>query len=596
MTKQGKKTELTLAARTLYPYFSSGLFQAGVLAVLALAPLAYMREVYGPVLNARNNETLLIVTLLLIFLVSIYGFIDWSRSRVLYAAAMRLDEILSQRIFNAVFKGNLLGHPLSKSALSDFQGIKQFLASPAMSALLDAPFATLFLVLTFLIHPLIGVLAFAGALLAFIVAYFTEREVRDSMQAAFKAATESRDELSEIAKNAQVVQAMGMTASIWSRWQRQHERFLEGQSSASAKQSLGQSASKVVMLLQGSIVLGVGTFLYLIGILPIESAVMLIIAKLLGGLAMKPLLQLIGSWKLVVGARDQFLRLETFLQEIPEKQTSMPLPTPSGQLAVSQLTVRPPRLKYPTLRDVSFQLKAGSLLAVIGPSGSGKSTLARALVGLWQPLAGSVRLDGVEISKWDKEELGPFLGYLPQDVELFEGTISENIARFGVADTEELSLAIQRAGLQEVVGINPEGLSMQIGQEGQRLSGGQKQRVGLARAIYGRPRLVVLDEPNANLDEAGDMQLASTLQQLKREGCTIIVISHKKSILKVSDYLLVLDQGAPKLFGPTTAVLEKMRESIKALGKQIPPEQPSAVESGTAPAGPPLTAPAGGAA
>jgi len=595
MTKQGKKTELLLATRALYPYVSLGLFQAGALAVLALAPLAYMREVYGPVLNARSNETLLVVTLLLVFLVSIYGLIDWSRSRALYAASMRLDELLSQRVFNAVFRGNLLGHPLSKNALSDFQGIKQFLAAPAMSALLDAPFATLFLVLTFLIHPLIGALAFAGALLAFIVAYLTEREVRGSMQAAFKAATESRDELATIAKNAQAIQAMGMTANIWGRWQRQHESFLEEQSYASAKQSLGQSASKVVMLLQGSIVLGVGTFLFLIGILPLESAVMLIIAKLLGGLAMKPLLQLISSWKLVVSARDQFARLDAFLQEVPEKQASMSLPVPCGQLSVSQLTVRPPRAKYPTLRDVSFQLKAGSLLAVIGPSGSGKSTLAKALVGLWQPLAGSVRLDGVEISKWDKEELGPFLGYLPQDIELFEGTIGENIARFGNANPQDLSLALQRAGLQDVVSENLEGLDTPIGQEGQRLSGGQKQRVGLARAIYGCPRLVILDEPNANLDEAGDLQLSTTLQQLKQEGCTVVVISHKKSILKVSDLLLVLDQGAPKLFGPTTAVLEKMRESIKALGPQTPKEQPAAVRSDVLQAGPPLSAPAGGA-
>jgi len=561
--KQKNQTELRTTIGELFPYLSVGLLQAAVLTLLALAPLGYMREVYGPVVNARSNETLLFVTLLLTFLVVVSGFIDWTRTRVLAAASVRLNELLAHRVFDAAFKANLDGRPGAKNALSDLQGLRQFIVSPAMWALLDAPFATFFLVLVFFIHPLIGALTFAGAVLAFVVALLTEREVRGSMRQAYTHANDSRDALAAITKNAQAVEGMGMSANLLSRWQKQHNSFLAEQSVASAMQSVGQSASKVVMLLQGSIVLGVGTLLFLTGVLSIQSAAMLIIAKLLGGMAMKPILQLVSSWKLMIGARDQYMRLEAFLEQVPKKEPSMALPAPKGYLSVYELTARPAGAKFPTIRDISFEMKPGRLTAVIGPSGSGKSTLARVLVGLWQPLAGSARLDGVDIGKWDKDELGPHLGYLPQDVELFEGTLAQNIARFGEINIDQLSLAISRAGLTDVIAGHPDGINMQIGQDGHYLSGGQRQRVGLARAIYGNPQLIVLDEPNANLDEVGDAILMATLKQLKAEGCTIVVISHKKSLLRVSEYLLVLASGRPKLFGPTAKVIEKMQESLK---------------------------------
>jgi ATP-binding cassette subfamily C exporter for protease/lipase len=582
--KQKNQTELRSVLGQLTPYLSVGLLQAAVLTVLALAPLGYMREVYGPVLNARSNATLLFVTLLLVFLVVISGFIDWTRTRVLTAASVRLNELLAHRVFDAAFKANLDGRPGAKNALSDFQGIRQFINSPAMAAILDAPFATFFLVLVFFIHPLIGALTFAGATLAFIVALMTEREVRGSMRQAYTHANDARDALAAITKNAQAVEGMGMSANLLRRWQKQHDNFLAEQSVASATQSVGQSASKVVMLLQGSIVLGVGTLLFLTGVLSIQSAAMLIIAKLLGGMAMKPILQLISSWKLMIGARDQYTRLEAFLEQVPQKEPSMPLPAPQGHLSVYELTARPVGAKYPTIRDITFEMKPGRLTAVIGPSGSGKSTLARVLVGLWQPLTGSARLDGVDIFKWDKDELGRNLGYLPQDVELFEGTLAQNIARFGDIDMDQLSLAISRAGLTDVIAGHPGGINMQIGNNGHYLSGGQRQRVGLARAIYGTPKLIVLDEPNANLDEVGDAILMSTLKQLKAEGCTIVVISHKKSLLRVSDYLLVLASGRPKLFGPTAKVIEKMQESLKPPAQAIaqPPVNMAETQPGPA--------------
>jgi ATP-binding cassette subfamily C exporter for protease/lipase len=352
---------------------------------------------------------------------------------------------------------------------------------------------------------------------------------------------------------------MGMTEALKRRWLTVQRQYLTKQAAAADVQAVSASLNKLFMLAQGSLVLGIGMLLTLLEVLPPSAGAFLIIAKLLGNRAVGPLMQLINSWKNVVTAKDAFDRLESFLEAMKPIQSRMRMPAPRGLLQVEGASVRAPGTKRPVVMDANFTLKPGQVLAVIGTSGSGKSSLARALVGIWQPIAGTVRLDGVEIASWNKSELGPWLGYLPQDVELFDGTLAENIARFGEIDEEKLWAAVEQAGLQDLIGGLPNGLATQIGEDGTTLSGGQRQRVALARAFYGSPSLIVLDEPNSSLDQRGDRDLLNGLQLMKAKGATIVVVTHREALYPVADYILVMEEGRPKCFGPRDKVLEQLR-------------------------------------
>jgi ATP-binding cassette subfamily C exporter for protease/lipase len=312
------------------------------------------------------------------------------------------------------------------------------------------------------------------------------------------------------------------------------------------------------MLIQGSAVLGVGTMLTLLGVLSPQQGALLIVAKFIGAIAMRPMMQLITQWKQVVTARDAYDRLKLFMAKLPERTPNMPLPPPRGFLEVKGLSTVAPGGSELILRDVTFAVQPGRVLAVIGPSGSGKSSLARMLTGIWGPRQGEVRLDGVSVSQWDKGELGPFVGYLPQDVALFDGSIAENVSRFGDPDALELARVLNATGLADWIGALPEGPETQLGEEGLRLSGGQRQRLGLARAMYGQPQLLVLDEPNSSLDEEGDRALASAILNERARGATIVLITHRPELLAVSDLILVLNEGRPQMFGPRDQVVARL--------------------------------------
>lgn len=564
-----QRTELMDAMWQLKPYVSLAFFLSIFSGLLALAPIGYMREVYGPVVTARSEWTLAMVTILLVMALAMAAVIEWVRQRVMSAASVRLATILGHRIFEATFFANLHNAKGANTALSDLRQVRMFLASPTAATILDAPIGLLLLGLIFYINSTMGMLSLVGAALTLIIGLITERAVRPTMTEALERAQLANAYAADASRNAEAIQAMGMLGSVRGRWMLVQQDYLAKQTAANNHQSLGTATTKVVMLVQGSALLGVGTMLTLLGHMSPSQGALLIVAKLIGALAIRPLMQLIQSWKAVVVFRDSFLRLSAFLNRIQPPQAGMQLPPPAGALEFRKATVTAPGTKDTLLADVSVRVLPGQCLAVIGPSGSGKSTLARLATGIWPPRLGEVRLDAVSLSAWPKSELGSHIGYLPQDVELFDGTVEENIARFGPVNPEALAMAVHESGLDQVLENLPQGLKTPLGSDGARLSGGQRQRVALARALYGAPHLLVLDEPNASLDARGDAALAEAISAAKARGSVIVLMTHRPEILELADLLLVLRDGRPVVSGTRQEVLQAMAErKRKALEAQ----------------------------
>lgn len=551
-----KKSELREAIWSLRGH----LFLAGGVAVVAgllsLAPIGYMRDVYGPVVDSRSSYTLAMATIILVGALALTGLIDWIRWKVLYAASVNFTQAISPRVFKAVFVANLRQNPPgSRQALGDIRVIRNFMSSAAMVALLDAPVAIIFLILVFFIHPTMGFLSLVGAITMLVLGLISERRVEPTIREAQRYSSAALGMITDATRNATVVQAMGMLPQLKKRWEGFQRSFLLNQAYASEAEAAGSALTKIVMLAQGSLLLAVGLWLSIVGILPPQAGAFLIIAKLLGARAVQPLMMVIKSRRQIEMVRDSFERLDEFLEKVPQRRPSMPLPPPVGHLTVEAAALKPPTARFPTISNVNLAVRPGECLAIVGPSGSGKTSLVRGLVGLWAPVAGSIRLDGVDMPAWDKAELGPYIGYLPQDVELFGGTVAENIARFGTPDPGHLSEVIALLGLQTLLEQLPDGVETQIGEGGASLSGGQRQRLAIARAMYGRPRLLVLDEPNSNLDEAGERDMLGAVAAAKQWGCAVVMVSHRRSVLSVVDLMLIVSAGHVRAFGPREKVL-----------------------------------------
>jgi ATP-binding cassette subfamily C exporter for protease/lipase len=492
------------------------------------------------------------------------------------AASMALTQRFQRRIFAGTFRANLQGISGARIALSDFRLVKNFLASPAVGHILEVPVSLLFLGLIFYIHPLMGVLSILGALLTVVIMIITERRVGPLLNQAQTFSQKAQSELGDLSRNAQVSTAMGMMPALRKRWLAQQTQFLRWQAMASNVQGLGTASSKVVMLFQGSALLGVGTLFMLTGFLSPAAGGLLIVAKFLGMLAVQPLMMVVHSWKSIASAANAYRRLKTFLDNVPEPVRTMPLPPPAGHLVVRGAAIRAPGQKATILTGLDFNLQPGEILSVMGPTGTGKSSLTRLVTGLWAPMVGEARLDGVSLALWPKEELGPHLGYLPQDIELFDGSVAQNIERFGERNAVKLQHAVDDTGLQPLLDGLPQGLETLLGTDGHGLSGGQRQRVGLARAFYGRPRLVVLDEPNANLDQEGDVALKEALLRAKGWGATILLVTHRREILEVVDKVLLLAEGKQRLFGPRDQVFAQIKEARARHLKSIQARQQAA--------------------
>ncbi|QOR39733.1 type I secretion system permease/ATPase [Billgrantia diversa] len=553
MAMKRDATDLQRALRACRGAFASVGFFSLFVNLLMLVPALYMLQVYDRVLSTQSTETLLMLTLVVIFMFAIMGMLELVRSRMLVRIGNRLDMLLNARIYRSMFRRSLFseGSP-SSQPIDDLSTLRQFLAGSGLLAFFDAPWVPVYLAVLFLFHPWLGLFATAAGLILLVLAVVSEKVTQPLLSSAQHEQIKARELAASNLRNAEVLHAMGMLPGIMGRWSRRRHHFLAEQSRANDRGEALSSVSRVLRLLAQSLILGLGAWLVLRAEL---TPGMLIAGAIIMGRALAPIDRLIGTWKGFVSARGAYGRLDELLTRIPTEENGMSLPPPQGEVRVEDVAAAPPGGKVPTLRGIQLAVPAGQHVGIIGPSAAGKSTLARVLLGIWPPLTGTTRLDGADITRWNREEVGPYLGYLPQDIELFEGTIAENIARFGEVDSDKVVAAARKAGVHEMVLAMPGGYDTHIGASGGGLSGGQRQRIALARALYGDPVLVVLDEPNASLDDRGEHALRAAMVALKHEGVTLFVISHRVSVLKGMDKLLVMREGQVQLFGPREEVM-----------------------------------------
>lgn len=531
--------------------------------LLAMAPTVYMLQVYDRVVNSRSLTTLGMLTLLIVVLYIVMETLEWVRSGMLHEIALKLDAHIDERVFNTVFEANLRRIPgATAQVLQDLRTVRDFISSHALTAIIDVPLSMLYIFAIFFINPEMGWMSIVGALIQVGLAWLTERETQAPLSAANRAAISAQNYAANSLRNAQVIEAMGMQGGIHKRWLKRQNETLRQQAVASDKAGAYSALSKFVQQSQSSLLLGAGCWFIIIGLFP-HGGGLVIVASTLGGKLLSPIVQVIGSWKQVVAAREAYARLNALLDKVALREPGMPLPAPTGQLTVEGVVAGAPGTQAAILRGVTFGVAPGTVVGLVGPSASGKSTLARLLVGVWPAASGKVRLDGVDIYPWNKAELGPHLGYLPQEVELFDGALTENIARFGEVDMTKVEAAARAVGIHDMIMSLPDGYETNIGDDGCRLSGGQRQRIGLARAIYDTPRFIVLDEPNSSLDEAGERSLVQTLLSLKAQGSTIIVITHRTSVLVAVDNLLLLTDGQVKAYGPRDEVLAALQRGAQ---------------------------------
>lgn len=543
---------------------------SGVINILMLAPALYMLQVYDRVLASGNEMTLLMLTVMLLGMYTFMGGLEWVRSLVVLRLGTGFDRKLSPRIYDAAFSANLKTGKLNAAQpLEDLQQLRQFATGQSLFALFDAPWFPVYVLVMFYFHPALGWFALGGTALLMLVGWINERVSRPHLQKAGELAIASRRDAGANLRNAEVIAGMGMLANLRRRWAEQHLAYVREQNLAGARMAKIQGWSKALRMAVQSLALGLGAWLVLEHQM---TAGMMIAGSILLGRALAPIDQIIGASRQWTQVKEAERRLSQLLEEFPPLAKGMDFPRPAGHLAVEQLLAAPPSQTQPVLHGINFKLAAGETLVVIGPSGAGKTTLARCLVNAWPPLRGKVRLDSAPLDQWRPEALGALIGYLPQDVQLFAGTVAENIARFGEVNEAKVIAAAQMAGVHELILQLPEGYQTRLGENGMGLSGGQRQRVGLARALYGEPCLVVLDEPNANLDEAGDAMLAEAIGRMKAAGITLVLITHKPNILKQADKLLILHAGAQAAFGPLAEVMQRMQRSAPPRPPQSPPQ------------------------
>lgn len=527
-------------------FFAVGAFSL-VINLLLLVPSLYMLQVYDRVLTSRNETTLLMISLVLAGLLLLEAALEFVRSRVLVRASAALDMNLSSRIFDASFERYLRnGGGSLGQALGDFNGIRQFLTSNGLFAFFDAPWTPIYILVIFLLSPWLGLFAFVAALILLSLAYVTERYTGELLSEAGRAAAGAHAYAINNLRQAETIEAMGMLAHLRERWFQRQTRYLVLQATASDRAASITSMARFFRLFLQSAILGVGALLVIENQL---TAGGMIAASILLGRALAPVELGIATWKSFVNARAGYERLTVLLNEYGARPQGISLPRPSGVVSVENLIMGAPGSSEVILKSISFKVPAGSMVAIVGPSASGKSTLARALVGVWGGRSGAVRLDGADVFEWSKGELGPWVGYLPQDVELFEGTIAENIARFGYADSGRIVAAATHAGVHDLVLRLPQGYETIVGPGGSVLSGGQRQRIALARALYGEPAMVVLDEPNANLDDVGEVALMTAINYLRAHKRTVFVVTHRSKVLNAADSAVLLGGGSIEAFG-----------------------------------------------
>ncbi|MBL9048735.1 MAG: type I secretion system permease/ATPase [Tabrizicola sp.] len=537
-------------------------FSAFVNILMLTAPL-YMLQVYDRVLVSRSEETLLALSLLMAFLFLIMGILDHARSRIMARVGARLQQKLDPRVLAAAFR-RLTVAPQDTNALAaqrDLDALARFWASPVLLALFDAPWAPVYVAAIFIFHPWLGYLAIGGGLFLVLLSWLNQRSTEEPMKAANTASLAAERQAENMKSESELVQALGMASAAFARLRVRRERALDQGLVASDASGRYSVMTKTFRLFLQSAMLGLAAWLVLRQEL---SAGAMIAASILMGRALQPVEQAVGQWAVVTRARQAKARLAELLSGNPPPPPRTALPRPKALLEVQGLTVLPPGGAGPVLRGVSFTLPPGQAVGVIGPSGSGKSSLARALIGIWRPSSGRIRLDGATLDQYDPDALGSYIGYLPQRVTLFDGTIAENIARLQPgADPARIIAAARAAAAHEMILQLPDGYDTQVATMGSRLSGGQVQRIGLARALYGDPVILILDEPNSNLDNDGSLALNQAIRTAKERGASILIMAHRPAAIQECDLLVVMKDGAVAGFGPRDTIL---REAVKNAG------------------------------
>jgi ATP-binding cassette, subfamily C, bacterial exporter for protease/lipase len=552
----------SLIARALHRsrkvFLSVGIFSLFINLTMLNGPL-FMLQVYDRVMASQSKETLTFLTLLAVGILVFQSLVEIVRSNLLIRAGAQLDSELQSETFGLSFDGKTAEHQVSSAqGLRDLDAIRQFLAGSGLIALFDAPWAPIFLLIVFVIHPALGVLALVGALVILALAYLSELATRNSLQEAATAHRDSEYFVATLQNNAESARSMGMVRNLQSRWQEHHEASLAWQALASDRGARLNAAAKFARQLLQIMALALGAYLALENQI---SAGAIVASSIIMGRALAPIEATIGQWKGFVQARQAYARLGAALQVGPDGAQRTELPPPTGAFRLEDVTVRYQGVKEPVLKGVSFELAAGEAFGVIGPTGSGKSTLARLMIGAMKPTSGSVRLDGVELSDWVTHEVGSHIGYLAQDIELLDGTVAENISRYGRHDSAAIVEAAKIAGAHEFILSLPNGYDTVIGDRGKLLSGGQRQRVGLARAVYGDCKVVVLDEPNANLDAMGEADLRRAIETLKKQGRTVIIVTHRPGVLPAVDRLAVMQAGTIASIGPRDEIIAAINKA-----------------------------------
>jgi len=551
-----RNTHLELALRGCRTAFGAILLFSLFINVLMLTGSIYMLQVYDRVLVSRSTETLVLLTAIGATALLALALLDVARGRVMVA----IGEWLDRRLGGILLRGGIMG-ALNRSAAPSVQGLRDlttlrtFLSGPTMFPIMDAPWTPVFLAVIFLLHPWLGWVSLAGALLLLVLAVINDLITRSALQRAGGASMGALRVAESAVQNADVVEAMGMRSRVIDRWRAANDQALGEQAVASRRGGVITGATKFLRQFLQVGILGVGAWLVIRHEMTAGS---MIAASILMGRALAPVDQAVGAWRSAISTREAYKRIRAMLAVMPDQTETMSLPAPEGRLSVEGVSYIHPGMDKPVLHNISFELAPGETLALIGPSASGKTTLGRLLIGNHAPRAGHVRLDGMDVNKWNSEDLGDHIGYLPQDVELLGGTVHENISRLQETDPEAVVAAAQLAGVHDMILRLPNGYDTQIGPGGGALSGGERQRIALARAVFGDPRLVLLDEPNASLDNDGEQALLHAIEVLKQRGTTTVVIAHRASILRSVDKVLVLRDGAVQMMGPRDEVLAKL--------------------------------------
>lgn len=524
--------------------------------LLAFVGPLYMLQVYDRVITSRNETTLIMITLIAAFLLIIFAVLERSRSAVLNRVGAVFDGVAKDRLFAAVAKGSLRSPGQGGAqALRDLDSVREFMTGSGLVSFCDAPWVPIFVAGCFVLHPYFGWVALVGALIIFALALGNEFSTRSHIKEASQNSVVANNWASAVFRNVEVLHAMGMVDALRGRWRKQHDAVIGWQAKASDRGGNFVAGTKFIRSFLQICILGVGAFLVIEGTV---SPGAMIAASIIMGRALAPVEAAVANWRGFVSARAARTRILKLLETVPNEQTRVLLPAPDGAVDVESVLACPPGTRIPALRGVSFALKPGDVLGVIGPSAAGKSTLARVLVGVWPTMSGAVRLDGSDLQHWAPEQLGQHIGYLPQDIELFSGTIAENIARFVDDEDSKVIDAAKLAGVHEMIQSLPDGYNTRIGDQGAGLSGGQRQRIGLARAFYNRPAFIVLDEPNSNLDAEGEAALINGIKTAKERGSTIVLVTHKTNVLGIADKILVLMNGQVQHLGDRQSVLGKL--------------------------------------